>query len=267
MINIAVAGAAGRMGRRISALCIADDELTLSGAFEPEGNPALGQDIATLAGLSPIGVKVTAGIESVLDSADVIIDFTAPAATVANLNLASEAGKAYVTGTTGLTKDDIAKITVFASKTPCVMASNMSLGVNLLMKVLKDVAGALGDDYDVEIIEAHHKLKKDAPSGTAFMFAQSIAEGLDRDLDAHATYARHGIIGERKDKEIGIQTIRGGDIVGEHTAMFIGMGERIEVSHKISDRDTFARGALRAAKWLAGKSAGLYDMQDVLGLK
>ena len=172
-----------------------------------------------------------------------------------------------VLGTTGFGKGHIQEITGLAKKIPCMMASNMSMGVNLLLKVLQDIARALGDDYDIEIIEAHHHMKKDAPSGTALKMAQVIADALDRNLDEVAVYARKGIIGERKAKEIGIQAIRAGDIVGEHTVMFGGLGERIEVTHKVSSRDTFARGALRAALWVHGKSAGLYDMQDVLGLK
>ena len=172
-----------------------------------------------------------------------------------------------VIGTTGFTKDDLKEVHKLTKKIPCVMASNMSTGVNLLLKVLQDIAQVLGDAYDVEIIEAHHRMKKDAPSGTALKMAQVIADALKRNLDKDAVYARKGIIGERTAKEIGIQTIRAGDIVGEHTVIFGGLGERIEVTHKVSSRDTFARGALRAALWVHKKKAGLYDMQDVLGLK
>ncbi|MBI4689993.1 MAG: 4-hydroxy-tetrahydrodipicolinate reductase, partial [Nitrospirae bacterium] len=176
-------------------------------------------------------------------------------------------GKAMIIGTTGLSKDDMKEIEPLTKKIPCVIASNMSTGVNLLLKVLGDVARVLGDEYDIEIVEAHHRLKKDAPSGTALKMAQVIADAVNRNLDEVAVYARKGIIGERTKKEIGIQTVRAGDIVGEHTVLFGGLGERIEITHKASSRDTFARGALRAAIWIAGKPAGLYDMQDVLGLK
>jgi 4-hydroxy-tetrahydrodipicolinate reductase len=172
-----------------------------------------------------------------------------------------------VIGTTGFTKEDRAEIESLTKTIPCVLASNMSLGVNLLLKVLKDVARVLGDEYDMEIIEAHHRLKKDAPSGTALRMAEALAEATGRNLDEVAVYARKGMIGQRSGKEIGIQTIRAGDIIGEHTVLFGGLGERVEITHKASSRDTFARGALRAALWLEGKPAGLYDMQDVLGLK
>jgi 4-hydroxy-tetrahydrodipicolinate reductase len=186
---------------------------------------------------------------------------------MAHLREASRRGKAMVIGTTGFTKEDMAEIESLTRNIPCVLASNMSLGVNLLLRVLKDIAKVLGDDYDVEIIEAHHRLKKDAPSGTALRMAEAVAGALGRDLDEVAVYARKGMIGQRGKKEIGIQTIRAGDIVGEHTVIFGGLGERVEITHKASSRDTFARGALRAALWLGGKPAGLYDMQDVLGLK
>jgi 4-hydroxy-tetrahydrodipicolinate reductase len=183
------------------------------------------------------------------------------------MRIAASKGKAIVIGTTGFSKEDMSAVNEASKKIPCVMSSNMSMGVNLLLKVLQDITRALGDDYDIEIIEAHHRMKKDAPSGTALKMAQVIADAVDRNLDEVGVYARKGIIGERTKKEIGIQAIRAGDLVGEHTVIFGGLGERIEVVHKVSSRDTFARGALRAALWLKGKPAGLYDMQDVLGLK
>jgi len=267
MINIAVAGAAGRMGSRITALSKEYPLLKLTGAFEKKGHNAVGKDIGIITGIGETGIKLSDSLEGVIDNADVIIDFTAPASTKENLALASKNGKAMVIGTTGLSKDDIKEIAALTKKIPCVMASNMSTGVNLLLKVLQDVARVLGDEYDIEIIEAHHRLKKDAPSGTALKMAQVIADAINRNLDDVAVYARKGIIGERTKKEIGIQTVRAGDIVGEHTVLFGGLGERIEITHKASSRDTFARGALKAAIWVSGKPAGLYDMQDVLGLK
>ncbi|HEB76676.1 MAG TPA: 4-hydroxy-tetrahydrodipicolinate reductase, partial [Nitrospirae bacterium] len=187
--------------------------------------------------------------------------------TIQNLRAASEKGKAMVIGTTGFSKEDLQEISALVRSIPCVMAPNMSVGVNLLFKVLRDVATVLGDDYDIEIIEAHHRMKKDAPSGTAIRLAEVVAGALGRNLDEVAIYARKGLIGERGRKEIGIQTVRGGDIVGEHTVMFAGTGERIEIVHRASSRDTFAAGAVRAALWVYGRSAGLYDMLDVLGLK
>lgn len=267
MIKIAVAGAAGKMGSRIAALTGEYEGLQLSGAFERPSHKDIGRDIGPVVGIKETGVKLSDSIEKIIDAADLIIDFTSVESTKQNLKVAAARGKAMVIGTTGLSAEDMKEIAPLAKSIPCVMASNMSLGVNLLLKVLQDVAKVLGDDYDIEIVEAHHRLKKDAPSGTALKMAQVIAGAVNRDLDAVAVYARKGIIGQRTRKEIGIQTVRAGDIVGEHTVLFGGLGERIEITHKASSRDTFARGALRAALWLSGKPAGLYDMQDVLGLK
>lgn len=267
MVRIAVAGAAGRMGSRIAALSQDYQGLRLSGAFERKGHKDIGKDIGPLIGIGNTGILISDSLESIIDSVDLIISFTTVEASLEHLSLASSKGKAMVIGTTGFSKEAMQKVDELTKKIPCVMASNMSMGVNLLLKVLQDIARVLGEGYDVEIIEAHHRMKKDAPSGTALKMAQVIADALNRNLDEVAVYARKGIIGERTPKEIGIQTIRAGDIVGEHTVMFGGLGERIEVTHKVSSRDTFARGALRAALWLSGKPAGLYDMQDVLGLK
>jgi 4-hydroxy-tetrahydrodipicolinate reductase len=267
MIRIAVAGAAGRMGSRITALSKEYHDLKLTGAFEKRAHSAVGKDIGSIVGIGETGIKLSDSLEEIVDNADVIIDFTTPNSTKENIKVASKKGKAMIIGTTGFSKDDIKEIESLIRSIPCVMASNMSTGVNLLLRVLQDVARVLGDEYDIEIIEAHHRLKKDAPSGTALKMAQVIADALHRSLDEVAVYTRKGLIGERAKKEIGIQTIRAGDIVGEHTVIFGGLGERIEVTHKVSSRDTFARGALRAALWISGKPAGPYDMQDVLGLK
>jgi len=267
MIRIAVAGAAGRMGSRIAALSREYEGLQLTGAFERKGHKDIGKDIGPLIGIGDTRVLLADGLESVIDTVDLIISFTTVEASREHLRLASGKGKAIVIGTTGFTKNDIKEMTGLTRTIPCVMASNMSTGVNLLLKVLQDIARVLGEGYDIEIIEAHHRMKKDAPSGTALKMAQVIADAVHRNLDEVAVYARKGITGGRKPKEIGIQTIRAGDIVGEHTVIFGGLGERIEIVHKASSRDTFARGALRAAQWLHGKPAGLYDMQDVLGLK
>ncbi len=266
MVRIAVAGARGRMGGRIAALSRENEGLELTGAFEMEGHPDIGKDLGDLLGVGR-GVKLSDNIEDVLDVADVVIDFTSPAATIYNVQAAVRKGKAMVVGTTGFTSDELQEFRRHAAMIPCVFASNMSLGINLLLKVLADVARSLGDDYDVEILEAHHRLKKDAPSGTALALARSVAAALGRDLDEVGVFERKGMIGERGRKEIGIQTVRAGDIVGEHTVIFGGLGERIEIAHKASSRDTFARGALRAAMWLKGKPIGIHDMQDVLGLK
>ncbi len=267
MIKIGVAGAAGKMGSRITALSKEYEGIKLAGAFEKKGHADIGKDAGILNGVGEIGISLSAGIEEIIDKVDLIIDFTSIESTKENLKIASAKGKAMVIGTTGFSKTDLMEIEAMTKAIPCVLASNMSLGVNLLLKVLQDIAKVLGDEYDIEIVEAHHRLKKDAPSGTALKMAQVIADAVDRNLEEVAVYARKGIIGQRTKKEIGIQTVRAGDIVGEHTVLFGGLGERIEITHKASSRDTFARGALKAALWLAGKPSGLYDMQDVLGLR
>jgi len=267
MVKIAVAGARGRMGARIAALAKEYEGLALAGGFEQKGHPDTGKDIGELLGLGKLDIPLSDSLEKAIENADVVIEFTSPSATLAHMRVCAEKGKAMVIGTTGLKKDEIEEVKRLASNIPCVMASNMSLGVNLLLKVLKDVARVLGDDYDVEITEAHHRLKKDAPSGTAIKMAEAVAEGLQRNFEEVAVYSRKGLVGERTKKEMGMQVVRAGDIVGEHTVLFGGLGERIEITHRASSRDTFARGALKAALWLEGKGPGLYDMQDVLGLK
>jgi 4-hydroxy-tetrahydrodipicolinate reductase len=210
-----------------------------------------------------VGDKLT----ECIDRADVVIDFTHHEASLGYLKIASEKGCAIVIGSTGFLPDEMDKVRSMAQKTRCVLAPNMSVGVNVMLKVLEYCAGILNDDYDVEIVEAHHHLKKDAPSGTALEMARVIADRLGRDLEKDAVFKRHGMIGERSKREIGIQTIRAGDIVGEHTVMFGGIGERLEFTHRAHSRDNFAKGAIRAAQWLVGQPNGLYDMQDVLGLR
>ncbi|MCI0469878.1 MAG: 4-hydroxy-tetrahydrodipicolinate reductase [Nitrospirae bacterium] len=267
MTKIIVAGAAGRMGSRITALSRDYHNLRFSGAFERKGHEAVGKDIGLVIGIGELGIKLVDNLEVIIDQCDVVIDFTSTTSTLEHLRIAAKNKKAMVIGTTGFEKEGLKQIKEASTATPIVFAPNMSVGVNLLLRVLQDIARVTGDDYDVEIVEAHHRLKKDAPSGTAMKMAQVIAEALGRNLDEAAVYARKGLIGERTGKEIGIQTIRAGDIVGEHTVLFGGLGERIEITHKASSRDTFARGALRAAAWISNRTAGLYDMQDVLGLK
>jgi len=267
MLNIAVAGASGRMGSRIIALSNDMKDLKLTAALEHKGHINIGKDVGDVIGIGKIGVLISDDIKNVSQQADVIIDFSSPSGTISNLKLISDKPVPFVIGTTGFSKDEIEQIGLYSRDIPCVFAPNMSVGVNLLLKVLADIAKVTGDDYDVEIVEAHHRLKKDAPSGTAMKMAQVLASALNRNLDDTAVYSRHGLIGERSQKEIGIQTVRAGDIVGEHTVLFGGLGERIEITHKASSRDTFARGALRAALWIRKQTPGLYDMQDVLGLK
>jgi len=266
MVTFAVSGALGRMGSRIVFLGLQEQGLKLVGALERKGHPAVGKDIGPLVGFRESGVTLTDDPERAFRDAQVIVEFSSPQVTLEHLRLAIELKKAMVIGTTGFSKDEEEELRRLAQKIPCVVAPNMSVGVNLLLKVLQDIARVLGDEYDIEIIEAHHRLKKDAPSGTAMKMAQVIADALKRNLDDVAVYTRRGVIGERTKKEIGIQTIRAGDIVGEHTVLFGGIGERIEIIHRASSRDTFAKGALRATLWVVDKPSGLYDMQNVLGL-
>jgi 4-hydroxy-tetrahydrodipicolinate reductase len=267
MVRIAVTGATGRMGSRITALSKDYEGLKLTGALERKGHEGIGKDVGQLIGIGETGVKLADSLETIIDACAVVIDFTSTSATREHVKIAAQKKKAMVIGTTGLSKEEVDGIRTTGKDIPIVLAPNMSVGVNLLLKVLQDIARVLGDDYDIEIVEAHHRLKKDAPSGTALKMAQVIADAVNRNLDEVAVYARKGLTGERTKKEIGIQTVRAGDIVGEHTVLFGGLGERIEITHKASSRDTFARGALKAALWVAGRTPGLYDMQDVLGLK
>jgi 4-hydroxy-tetrahydrodipicolinate reductase len=267
MIRTIITGAAGRMGGRIIHLVSESKDMIIGAALEQEGHPAVGQDLGEFLGLGKMGIQVGVHLSEVLDRGDVIIDFTSHGASLAYLRLASEQKKPTIIGSTGFTADEMGEIQALCRAVPCVLAPNMSVGVNLLFKIVKEIAATLGDGYDMEILEIHHKMKKDAPSGTAMRLAQILAQARSLDLEKAAVYERKGIIGERKPEEIGIQTFRAGDIVGEHTVLFGGLGERIEITHRAHNRDTFARGALRAARWILGQPPGLYDMQDVLGLK
>jgi 4-hydroxy-tetrahydrodipicolinate reductase len=267
MIKAIITGVAGRMGGRIVHMMEAAPGLQLVGAVESPGHAALGKDVGEVVGLPPKGVKVTDSLQEVLPRAEVVIEFTHPEPSLAHLHQVADANKAMVLGTTGFSPPQIAEIQALASRAHLVFAPNMSVGVNLMFKVVADIAGVLAEGYDVEIVEAHHRLKKDAPSGTAIKLGQVIAHALGRELEKVGVYSRHGIIGQRTDQEIGIQTVRAGDIVGEHIVLFGGMGERLEIIHRAHSRDNFARGAVRAALWVVKQPPGLYDMQDVLGLK
>lgn len=255
------------MGSRLVALIKESTALTLAGAIEGKGHRALGHDAGESAGVGEIGVSITDDLQPLLERGQVVIDFSAPEATLAHLRAVAEHRRAMVIGTTGVNQAQFEELKSLAGRVPCVFSPNMSVGVNLICKVIAEMARTLGDEYDIEVIEAHHRLKKDAPSGTALKIADVLARAVNRDLDQVGVYARRGLIGERKNREIGIQTIRAGDIVGDHTVLFGGMGERIEVTHRASNRDTFARGALRAAQWIVKQPPGLYDMMDVLNLK
>jgi len=267
MIKVIVAGAAGRMGCRLIALIQESTALTLAGAVEGKGHHALGEDTGEIAGCGRTGVRITDDLSALLERGDAVIDFSAPEATLHHLRAVAQHRRAMVIGTTGFSAPELDELKALARQVPCVFSPNMSVGINLIYKVIAEMAKTLGDDYDIEVIEAHHRLKKDAPSGTALKIAEVLARAVNRDLNQVGVFERRGLIGERKKTEIGIQTIRAGDIVGDHTVLFGGMGERIEVTHRASSRDTFARGALRAARWAVRQPPGLYDMMDVLNLK
>ena len=266
-IKVVVTGAGGRMGTRLVTLIKESPNLELVGAVEGKGHPAVGADAGETAGCGRLGVRVTDDLTALADRAEVLIEFTSPDATLKHLAIMADSRKAMVIGTTGFSAPQLAELRELAKPIPCVFAPNMSVGINVLLKMLPQIARTLGEDYDIEVLEAHHRLKKDAPSGTALKLAQVLADAMGKTLDAVAAYARKGMIGERKQGEIGMQVIRAGDIIGDHTVLFGGLGERIEVTHRVQSRDTFARGALRAAQWVVAQGPGLYDMQDVLGLK
>ncbi|MFZ0448687.1 MAG: 4-hydroxy-tetrahydrodipicolinate reductase [Desulfatiglandaceae bacterium] len=267
MVKAIVAGAAGRMGKRIINIIRQTRGMALVGAFEHPEHPSVHKDAGEEAGVGNLGVGIEASFDAISNKGDVLIDFTAPEGTLKNLRAAVSSGLAMVIGTTGLKGDQLEEARSLAGRIRCVMAPNMSVGVNVMFKVAGEMAKLLGNEFDMEILETHHRLKKDAPSGTAMHLAQILAEGVGRDLEKVGIYERRGQIGARTDEEIGIQTWRGGDIAGEHTVMFAGMGERLELIHRAHNRDNFAKGAVRAALWVVGQPAGLYDMQDVLGLK
>jgi len=267
MIQVMVAGAAGRMGQRIIQMIHQNPETTLSGAFEHPEHPCVGQDAGLVAGVGELGVKIADAMQKSTEEADVLIDFTAPQATLDNMKVAADKGLAMVIGTTGITGDMLKEAETLAGKIRCVLAPNMSVGVNVMFKIAGEMARILGADYDMEILEVHHRLKKDAPSGTAMRLGRILADVSNRYLEKVGVYERKGMIGERTREEIGIQTWRAGDITGEHTVMFGGIGERLELTHRAHNRDNFARGAVRAALWVVQQPKGLYDMQDVLGLK
>ncbi len=265
-VKIAVTGVSGRMGQMLVAAVRASGDCTLTGALDQAASPALGQDAALGAGAAT-GVTVTADLALGLADSDVLIDFTRPEGTLQHLRVCRELGVAAVVGTTGFSEGQKAEIAQIAQHIPIMMAPNMSVGVNVTLKLLEMAAKALSTGYDIEIVEAHHRHKVDAPSGTALQMGEVVAAALGRDLKDCAVYAREGVTGERDPSSIGFATIRGGDIVGDHTVLFAGIGERIEISHKSSSRATYAQGSLRAARFVAGRAPGLYDMFDVLALK
>ncbi len=267
MMRVAIAGAGGRMGRNLISACHEHPELTVTVATARAGSSLLGADAGELAGVGVLGVKVTDNLAAVAGDFDVLIDFTSPKSTLDHLSVCRAAGCSIVIGTTGFSAEEKQQISEAAKDVSIVFAPNMSVGVNLCFKLLDMAARVLGDSVDIEIIEAHHRHKVDAPSGTALRMGEVVANALGRDLKECAVYGREGHTGERDRKTIGFATVRAGDVVGDHTVMFADIGERIEITHKASSRMTFANGAARAAAWLSSKETGLYDMQDVLGLK
>ena len=266
-MRLIVAGAGGRMGRTLIKAIAETPGLMLAGATEGDGSPYLGQDSGVLAGLPPNRVNVVSEVRPLAVAADAIVDFTVPAATVALAALAAETKLAHIIGTTGTSAKDDAKIAEAAKKTAIMKSGNMSLGVNLLAVLTRQVAAALGEEFDIEIVEMHHNKKIDAPSGTALLFGEAAAAGRKLDLKSHSERGRDGHTGARKPGTIGFASLRGGNVAGEHSVIFAGADERLELTHKATDRMIFARGALKAALWARGKPPGLYSMLDVLGLK
>lgn len=268
MLRTVITGASGRMGSTLVRLVKASEALVLVGATERQGAASLGQDAGAAARVGQTGVLLRDDLEAVLGetSAQAVIDFTSPEASLAHARICAARRVPLVVGSTGFSPEARAELTRLAAELPIVFAPNMSVGVNVMFKVARELARLLGPGFDPEIVEAHHRHKKDAPSGTALRLAEEVAQALGRG-EADLTFARQGQVGARPPREIGVQTLRGGDVVGEHTVFFFGDGERLELTHRATSRDQFARGALRAAAWIVGRPPGLYDMQDVLGLR
>ncbi len=267
MPKVIVAGAAGRMGQRIIYHVNLDSDLTLVGALEKSDHPAVGKDAGEIANVDRLGVPIAGLGEGPLPAGDVIIDFSAPEATLALLEKAAGQGIASVIATTGFSPEQAGRLKDLAVQTRCVQAPNMSMGINVMFKIIDEMARTLGDEYDMEVVETHHRFKKDAPSGTALRMGDILARALDRDLSKVGVYGRKGVVGERTLQEVGIHAVRAGDVIGDHTVLFAGHGERLELTHRTHSRDNFARGAVRAAKWVVNQPQGVYDMLDVLGLK
>lgn len=266
MTDVVVAGAAGRMGTRIVA-CLRDDtELRVAAAVEAPGHPSLGADAGEVAGVGRLNVAITDDLAAVLAPDRILIEFSVPEASLGHLEQVAMRGARAVIGTTGFSPAQRERIDALGTRAAIMLAPNMSVGVNVAYQALALIARALGDDYDVEVTEIHHRFKKDAPSGTALRMAEVVAAALGRDLGTVGVYGRQGLTGERTVREIGVMSLRSGDVVGEHTVSFGTLGERIELTHRAHNRDTFARGAIRAARWIAGRGPGVYSMQDVLGL-
>ena len=264
MIRVAITGVCGRMGRCITQGVFQQADMKLVGAIQYPGHPQIGNDAGVVAGVGEIGVTVTGQLENVLESTDVVIEFSKPEATLRYLRQVVDADKAMVVGTTGFSSNELATVKALAPQIRCVMAPNMSLGVNVMIQALELIAKALGNDYNIETIETHHNRKVDAPSGTALRLAEAIATASGRDLAEVDVYGRHGIVGQRPQKQIGIHAIRGGDIAGDHTVLFATEGEQLSVVHRSHSREAFAKGAIRAARWVVDAPKGLHDVSEIL---
>ncbi|MCC7015613.1 MAG: 4-hydroxy-tetrahydrodipicolinate reductase [Rhodospirillales bacterium] len=264
-MKIGITGCAGRMGRMVAAAIVGTEGVAVAAGSEAQGSPVLGQDIASLAGLPACGAQVVADPGAVFRASDAVIDFTTPAALLVHARLASETGKALVVGTTGLGPEHERALEAAAKKAAVVRAANFSVGVNVILGLAREAARILGPDYDIEIVEMHHRNKVDAPSGTALALGEAVAAGRRVSLADKSVRARDGVTGARKPGDIGFASLRGGDVVGDHTVVFAGDGERVEIGHRASSRAVFAAGAVRAALWTKGRAPGLYSMRDVLG--
>ena len=264
MIRVIINGACGRMGRLIIQGVTQQADMEIAGAIEYPEHPQIGSDAGVVAGIGEIGVVITGELNDVLGDADVVIEFSKPEATLEHLRQVVDADKAMIIATTGFNADELATVKTLASQIRCVMAPNMSLGVNVMIQALELIAKALGDDYDIEVIEAHHNHKADSPSGTALRLAETVATALERDLDEVGVYGRHGIVGARPKKQIGIHAVRGGDIAGDHTVLFVTEGEQLSVVHRAHSPEAFAKGAIRAARWVVDAPRGLHDISEVL---
>jgi len=264
-IKAVVIGAAGKMGNRIIHIINETPSIRLHRAIEKPDHPSIGKDIGEVIGLGKMGIPLEGDLKK--DGGDVIINFTNPKTSIESLEFAKETGSAIVIGTTGLSPEQIGKVNELSKSIRCIFTPNMSVGMNVMFRIVQKVAQVLGSEYDIEIFEAHHRLKKDSPSGTAMKLGELIASSIGRDFSKVGVYGRKGMVGERTKEEIGMQVVRAGDIVGDHTVLFGGIGERLEIIHRAHSRDNFARGAVRAALWLVNQPNGLYDMQDVLGLR
>ena len=264
MIKVIVCGGCGRMASKVAQLIYQDNELKLTGIVESPAHPDIGKDWGAASGQGKTGIMVVDDLEAIIQDTDQIIEFTSPKVSLQHLEIVAKYKKTMIIGTTGFSGEEMAKMKSLSQNIPFLFSPNMSLGVNLLFKLVAETAVSLGDSYDIEIIESHHRFKKDAPSGTAKKLAQEIAKAKNISLDEVGIYGRQGIIGERKREEIGIHSIRGGDITGEHTVMFTALGERIELTHRAHSRDTFAHGTIQSIKFMEGKPASSYEMKDVL---